>query len=727
MSDKQGRFNTFGGVFTPCTLTILGVIMYLRLGHVVGRAGIVYSLGIVAASTAITFITTLSLAAIATNTRVKGGGAYYLISRSLGVEFGGAIGIVFYVAQAVSVALYVIGFSEALFGTFPIPPHLFVYVASAVNAIVFVCVFIGAGWTIRVQYVILSVLGLSLVSFFVGVFRSADIALAQSNMAPRFVGTENLYTMFALFFPAVTGIMAGANMSGDLKDPAKSIPAGTLWAILVTSIVYVAMVAGLGLSRSAGDLLGPTMVVRDVSWMPSLVTAGVFAATVSSALGSMMGAPRILQAFAKDNVFKWLNVFAAGSGSSNEPRVAIVFTWIVAQLFVFAGDLDAIAPVITMAFMITYGTINLATFYEGVTRNPSYRPRFPYCHWSISLLGALGCLVVMFLIAPVWAVVSIAGMVGIHGYIKSQEVRARWGDLRSGLLFERARRNLLKLEEFGNHPKNWRPVILALSGEAWSRSYLAVYGHWFTGGSGVLSLGQVISGSVENRVERRAQQEEILRSFIRDEELEAFPAVVVDSTLPEGISSLAQSHGIGLLRPNTVLLGWPHDTERLESLWASLNTIARLRLNIVCLSFHEEPDDSWEVPTGFIDVWWRGRQNGDLMLLLAYLLTKNPGWRGHTIRLLRVIQNNAGREEVVGHMNELIKHARIPATPEVVVADDVPKAMRDTSRNSAIVFIGFEVPEKGDELAFYQRMEQLAGGLPRVVYVDSIGEISLEA
>lgn len=723
----DGKFGTLGGVFAPCTLTILGVIMYLRLGHVVGRSGILWAVGIVLASTAITFLTTLSLSAIATNTRVRGGGAYYLISRSLGVEFGGAIGIVFYIAQAVSVAMYVIGFSEAVEATFPFPPGSAIYIGSVVNAAVFLCVLIGAGWTIRVQYVILGVLGVSLLSFFSGALTAFDPALARENLFSRFDANEDLYTMFALFFPAVTGIMAGANMSGDLRDPAKSIPQGTFAAIGVTLIVYLCMAVVLGCVRSSSALLENSMIVRDVALVPSLITAGIFAATLSSALGSMMGAPRILQAFARDNIFRNLKVFGRGSGKNNEPRIAMVLTWAISQVCIVAGDLNTVAPVITMAFMITYGTLNLATFYEAVTRNPSYRPRFPYSHWTTSLMGALGCLVVMFLLAPVWAAISIACMIAIHGYIKSREVTARWGDLKSGLLFERARRNLLKLEEKENHPKNWRPVVLAMSGEAWSRPYLAVYGHWFAGGTGVLSLGQVIEGNVGNRLERRINQEHILRDFIRTEELLAFPAVVVAPSLPDGIASLVQCHGIGLIRPNTVLLGWPRDTDRLEVLWSMLNTLAQLHQNIVCLHFKTEVANAWIPPRGSIDVWWRGNENGELMLLLAYLLTKTDEWRDRSIRLLRVIQNEAGKTEVTAHLNELIVAARIRATPLAVVASNVAEAITRTSQKAALVFLGFQVPEKGDELAFYNRMEQLTHGLPRVVFVDSAGGMTLES
>lgn len=226
------------------------------------------------------------------------------------------------------------------------------------------------------------------------------------------------------------------------------------------------------------------------------------------------------------------------------------------------ADLNAIAPIITVAFMMTYGLLNLATFYEAITQNPSYRPQFRWCHWTTSLLGAVGCLAVMFLIDTWLASISIALMGLLYWHISRREVEARWGDVQSGLLFERARRSLLKLELELHHPKNWRPIILALSGRGWSRVYLAMYGHWFTTGRGILSLGQVIQGEVDDWLARRINQENILYSFIHEHELQAFPAVVVAPSLADGIESLVQCHGLGSLRPNMVLLGWPGDPER---------------------------------------------------------------------------------------------------------------------------------------------------------------------
>jgi amino acid transporter len=724
---QRGRFGTFGGVFTPCTLTILGVIMFLRFGFVVGQSGILYALGIVLVAKIITLLTALSLSAIATNTRVEGGGAYYLISRSLGVEFGGAIGVLFFLAQSISVAMYVIGFAEAFAAVAPSGGLSLAAIATITNVGVLVCVFVGAGWAIKVQFVILGLLVASLISFYVGAIGDFSPQYMQANLAPHFSGGQSLFTMFALFFPAVTGIMAGANMSGDLKDPGRSIPWGTLAAIGFTALIYLSMAVLLGGARPSDELTADGMVVGAVSRWPLLVTLGVFAATLSSALGSMMGAPRILQAFARDNVFSSLRMFGVGSGPNNEPRRAIVVAFVIAQVCILLGDLNAIAPIVTMAFLVTYGLLNLATFYEAITKNPSYRPRFHWCHWSLSLLGAAGCLAVMFLIDWRWAAEAIVLVSLLHALIGRKEVEARWGDLQSGLLFERTRRNLLRLEDQLYHPKNWRPIMLAFSGSGWSRPHLAVYGHWFTTGQGILSLGQVIQGDVEDHLERRVNQERLLHAFIQEEDLEAFPAVVVAPYLSDGIEMLVQSHGLGALRPNTVLLGWPNDPDRGESFAATLRSVASLQRSIIAVRLADEPDNPREVSQGTLDVWRRGHKNGELMLLLAHLLTNNPEWRGRTIRLLRVVKNDAAQQEVVRHLNGLIESSRIRASAEVIVADDVRAAIQDTSRDAAVVFLGFDAPEEGAELLFFEGINSLAGDLACVVLVDSSGGMSLES
>ena len=719
-------FNTFGGVFTPCTLTILGVIMFLRFGYVVGNTGLIWALGILLTAKTITVLTTLSLSAIATNTRVQGGGAYFLISRSLGVEYGGAIGVVFYLAQAISVSMYVIGFTEAVVAlTGNLIP--FKIVATVTNGLVFACVYIGAGWTIRVQYLILVTLAVSLVSFFWGGAAAFDWETVAANIDTSLVSDESLFTMFALFFPAVTGIMAGANMSGDLKDPGKSIPTGTLWSIAVTATVYAAMALFLAGSRTATELVGDNMIVADIARWPALISVGVFAATLSSALGSMMGAPRILQALARDEIFPSLKVFGIGSGPNAEPRRAVIVTFLISTIFVITGDLNSVAPLITMAFMITYGTINLATFYEGITKNPSYRPTFRFSHWSTSLLGAIGCAAVMLMMNWQWALISAAVMAGIYVFLYRKQVTSRWGDLRSGLLFERTRKNLVKLERTLYHPKNWRPIILAMSGSGWNRPHLAILGHWLTSGHGILNLGQVIQGDVEDRVDRIINQEEILERFILEQDLEAFPNIVASPTIIEGIEYLVQCSGLGALRPNTLLLGWPNEEGKAEAMVASLRVIATLKRNIIMARLREGEPLLRSVPPGPIDVWWRGRQNGELMLLLAHLLKQNPEWRDRKIRLMRVVADEAARKDVIHHLTQLASDSRINVEAGVIVSDDPSHAITEQSRYSAMALLGFQMPDVGDEAKFYRNLERFTENIPRVLFVSSIGNMKLSS
>lgn len=723
-------FGMFGGVFTPCTLTILGVIMFLRFGYVVGNAGFVWALVILLSAKVITTLTTLSLSAVATNTKVQGGGAYFLISRSLGAEFGGAIGIVFFLAQAISVSMYVIGFTEVLHAMIG-DAIGFKLLALMTNAVVFACVYIGAGWTIKVQYFILATLVLSLFSFFLGGVEQFQWNHFAENWNSHYlvedgVQKESLFTMFALFFPAVTGIMAGANMSGDLRNPSRSIPAGTLWAIVATAIVYAVMAIFLAGCRPAETLIADYEVVGSIARWPVLITAGVFAATLSSALGSMMGAPRILQALAKDKIFPRLKLFGAGSGENNEPRRAVILTFLISSLCIIAADLNTIAPLITMAFMITYGTINIATFYEGITKNPSYRPTFRYSHWITSLLGAIGCITVMLLMNPLWAVLSGLIMVGIYFFIYRKQVESQFGDLSSGLLFERTRKNLLKLERTLYHPKNWRPIILTMSGGGSNRLNLSMFGYWLTRGNGILNIGQVISGNVEELTDRISNQEQLLEKFIVDEDLDAFPNIVAAPNLSDGIEYLVQCSGLGALRPNTLLIGWPGEIEKAAPLVSTLRTVQRLRRNVVIARL-EPTEEPKTVPKGTIDVWWRGRKNGELMLLFAHLLKKNPKWRNRKIRLMRVVSSEEAKTEVLKHLNGLADESRIEIDAEVFVSDQPHHVIGKKSKDSAVTILGFELPESGKEDKFFVQIERLVERLPRVLLVSSIGNVKLES
>jgi len=727
-AEKGYSFGTFGGVFTPSLLTILGVIMFLRFSTVVGYAGLWNALLILAAAKVITLVTGLSISSISTNMRVKGGGAYYLISRSLGPEFGGVIAIFFFVAQAVAVALYVVGFTKAVFSAFPGISLSFLEVGTLTNIAVFLCVYIGAGWTIRVQYVILAVLFLSILSFFIGAGTGFSPDVLRTNLTPAWAADYSWLAVFALFFPAVTGIMAGVNMSGDLKQPSRSIPNGTFAAIGVSALIYAGIAFLLAASVPRAELLGDGFVMEERAFSGALIYAGVFAATLSSALGSMMGAPRILQAFARDDIFRGLRGFGRSSGPAGDPRRAIILTFLISQAGVFAGDLDTIAPVITMFFLMTYGAVNLACFYESITRNPSFRPTFRLNHWSVALLGALGCLGVMFLIDALWALAAMVLAGAIYFLIARAEIMVKWGDLGSGLAYQRARNALLRLEAARYHPKNWRPSILALSGGAYNRIHLADYACWLTEDNGIVSIGQIIRGDLDDLVSRQREAEGLLRKFIRDENLDAFPVVVVGENIHAAVQGLLQCHGLGGLRPNTLLLGWSQDPERTGIFAGMLSLTKRMGRSIVVVACKEkDKEERAAVPEGAINVWWTNERNGGLMLMLAYLLSRNPEWRNRPIRILRPVPPKADADNVAKEMREMLALARIDAELEIMPTESPLEAVREAMMPSAVLFAGFEPPDEdpvGVWMGFLRQTVDLPGD---VLLVYNAGDVSLQA
>ncbi|MBI9080445.1 MAG: amino acid permease [Pseudodesulfovibrio sp.] len=719
--NNKNKFGTFEGVFTPCTLTILGVIMFLRLGNVVGESGFINAIIILAAAKVITILTTISLSAISTNTRVKGGGAYFMISRSLGVEFGTAIGCFFFLAQAISVSMYVIGFTEAFMATFNNIPLSFVTVATVLNIITFIFVFIGAGWTIKFQFGILAILVLSIGSFFMGTAPLFSMETLMANAAPAYTEHSSFFIIFALFFPAVTGIMAGANMSGDLRDPARSIPAGTFSSITITGIIYFVMILLLAGANTQQALITDNMIIRSNALYPALIPLGIFSATLSSALGSMMGAPRILQSLAKDKIFSWLKPFA--STSNGEPRNATIATFAISQGAILAGNLNSIAPVITMFFMLTYGTLNLACFYEAYSRNPSFRPSFRYYSWGTGLLGCISCMGVMFLINTLWAVISIVCMGLLFWFISRAEIVARWGDVSSGLALERARKALLNLEKERYHPKNWRPIILGLSTRSWKSNNLSQFGHWLAAGRGILSLGQIIYGDIENKMTRRESAERLLRKFIADEELEAFPVVIVYEDLEDGLKALLQCHGIGGLRPNTLLIGFREAMDDPRDYTLAITHAIALEKNIVCIR-QDKNAKPWETTGDSINILWEGMQDGILMLIFAHLITQNDEWRHHELMILMPTTPQTDRNGMKEKMHTILNIVRVEA--RIVFIEESESVASCCAGLQGLTIRSMPRPSGSPE-EYVNHLKELTEDLGNTIFIASAGDVTVES
>ena len=717
-SQAQKRFGTFSGVFTPSILTIIGVILFLRTGFVVGNAGIINGIFIIILAEIIVLLTALSISAIATNTEVKVGGAYFLISRSLGPEFGGSIGLVLYLSQAISVSFYIVGFTEAFKVTFSgldLSPRV---ISTIICILLFTIVFIGAGWPIKAQFFILAALGVSLISFIIGAGLKFNPDIFQANMTSGYAEGYSFFTVFAIFFPAVTGILAGVNMSGDLKDPGKNIPRGVLTAIFSGMIVYIGFSLLLGGNFTRDVLINDSTVMRLRSIIPFALWVGVFAATLSSAIGSFMGAPRVLQALGGDEIFGMLRIFSRGSGKTNEPRISIILTFLLAEAAILLGDLNFIAPIITMFFLITYGILNFATLYETLAGNPSYRPRFTFYHWSTALAGTLGCLAIMALIDIVYAVVSLFLLFGIYKYVERQTVKATWGDAKAGFLFSRIRQSLLRLEKSTPHLKNWRPGILVMSGNPNQRLNLIQLASTLEGGKGLILLGNVIEGNLDEMIAKKKKQEEILNTFIEENQLAAFFEVIVAEDFSSGFVALIQSAGVGKLKPNTVMFGLSYDPKRYQMFGNHLRLTYLLGKNIIIV---KPQNEETQPKKRCIDIWWRGQENGALMTLFSHLVLLSPDWRDCKIRIIRLVRSESEKEDALMSQNDLIYRARIDAEPKIFVSSEsFSQVLKRVSGDSSLVFLGLNIPKSGEDENFFAELSTMLNEMPTVVLVKSL-------
>jgi len=679
--------NTFGGVFVPNVLTILGVILFLRSGWVVGTAGLKGALLILLVANCITLLTSLSLSAVATNTKVGAGGAYFLISRSLGLEVGGSVGVPLFFAQAISVAFYFVGFAESL--KFVAPEIDARLVATISLGVFFVIAWLGANLAVKTQYVILTMLAISLVSFFAGY---SPVAQPSTSWAPAYGQEHTIWTVFAIFFPAATGIMSGVSMSGDLRDPSKSIPRGTIAAVLITFVVYFAQMIWLSLNAERSELIANNLVMCKIARFPILIFFGLWAATLSSGLASLVAAPRTLRALANDGVMP--RKLARGLGRSAEPRIALIASAIIAEVCILVGDLNWIAPIITMFFLTTYGTINLVAGLERLVSNPSYRPTFKV-HWLPSLLGGLGCACVMFLI-NVWATVAAVIVIfAIYVYLTHIRFQTTWGDMRSGLWFAITRFALLRFESSRQHVRNWRPVLLVLAGNPKARLKLLEFARWIEADRGLLFLAQIITGEWAKLLTHQKGVKESMNNLIRESRLSAVAQTVIADDFEHGVATLLQVTGLGQFQPNTVLVGWSEDTVRQVGFARAVRRILELQRNLVVYE-EAEPDQPLEL---FIDVWWYAKDNGSLMLTLAHLLKSSPRWRNHQIRVLRIITDPAGIQAAHAGTREMIADFRVETKVEIIVSQDAPlDVIARTSERSEICFAGIAVGSLAEDV-----------------------------
>ncbi|XP_069047202.1 solute carrier family 12 member 7 isoform X2 [Lepisosteus oculatus] len=802
---KSPQMGTFIGVYLPCMQNILGVILFLRLTWIVGTAGILESFAIVFMCCACTMLTAISMSAIATNGVVPAGGSYYMISRSLGPEFGGAVGLCFYLGTTFAGSMYILGTIEILL-TYIVPSaavfkaeekeyetvamlnNMRVYGTCCIILMALV-VFVGVKYVNKLALVFLACVVLSILAIYAGVIKTAfdppdfpicllgNRTLARHNFdkcaktdivnnetittklwnlfcnSPFLNATcdeyfvmnnvteiqgipglgshviiDNLWsdygpqtmlvekknqpsvpavdvssnanlpyvsndiaTFFTLlvgiYFPSVTGIMAGSNRSGDLRDAQKSIPIGTIMAIATTSFIYIscvllfgACIEGVVLRDKFGDSVSGNLVIGTLSWpSPWVIVIGSFFSTCGAGLQSLTGAPRLLQAIARDGIVPFLQVFGHGK-ANGEPTWALLLTAGICEIGILIASLDNVAPILSMFFLMCYLFVNLACAVQTLLRTPNWRPRFKFYHWTLSFLGMSLCLALMFICSWYYALMAMMIAGCIYKYIEYRGAEKEWGDGIRGLSLNAARYALIKLEEAPPHTKNWRPQLLVLLNLDLDHSVkhprLLSFTTQLKAGKGLTIVASVLEGSYLAKKPEAKRADQAIKSTMSAEKTKGFCHVVVSSNLRDGFSHLIQSAGLGGMKHNTVLMAWPHSWKQDDNSLSWRNFIDTVRETtaahqalLVAKNIDSFPSNQERFSEGTIDVWWIVHDGG-LLMLLPFLLRQHKVWRKCKMRIFTVAQMNDNSIQMKKDLQMFLYHLRLDAEVEVVEMHD---------------------------------------------------------
>lgn len=649
---KSNKFGAFGGVFTPSILTILGVIMYMRLPMIIGEAGLWATLGIIVVAHIISITTGLSVSSIATDKKVKAGGTYYIISRSLGLPIGGTLGLALFVGLSFSVSLYLIGFAESFLGFwgFPVNIQNIRIAGSIILLTVTIITFISTSLAIKAQYLIMTAIFLSLLSIFFG---SHEYAPAE----PHFFSsgsTISLMVLFGIFFPAVTGFEAGVSMSGDLKDPKKSIPMGTIAAIAVGLVVYVFLIFFFSYTVDGAVLANDPNVLLNISLVPELVVAGIWGATLSSALGSILAAPRILQATAIDKITP--KFFARGTKSANEPRNAILVTFLIAQAGILIGDLEVIARIVSIFFITTYGFLNISAAFEAST-SADFRPSFRIPVW-VSLIGAAACILVMIqldFLALVGATI-ILGLLFL--FLKRRQLSLEGGDAWSSVWASLVKTGIQRLNKSQVQARNWRPNIIMFSGGESDRPHLVTLGNSLTG-----NLGMVTGFDLEVIKDHKLLKKHRRKTRIVDHKEIIFYEHLCQDVY-SGMDEIVRVYGFTGVEPNTVFMGWAKKEERKEQFEHLIRIFEKNNISSIFLN-HDSKRGFGDCKT--IDFWWEGDdRNLAFAINIIRHLTSSPDWKDAKVRILIVINHKAFIEKAYLTLHDIVKRYRINLEVKVI-------------------------------------------------------------
>jgi amino acid transporter len=725
--ENNQRLRTFSTapVFFTAISTILGAILFLRFGYAVGTLGYLGVLFIIIIGHMVTIPTALAISEISTNQKVEGGGEYFIISRSFGLNIGATIGISLFLSQAISVAFYVIAFTEAFEPVFnwisdsygvSLPRQAVSLPAMAILSVLILTR--GANMGVKALYVIVGILFLAIFMFFFG---GTDYVPSKNSalLFFEFRNTSDFFIVFAIVFPAFTGMTAGVGLSGDLKNPAKSIPLGTISATLIGMVLYLLITWKLTSSASPEDLVNEQLIMSRIAvlgWL--IIPLGLAASTISSAIGSVMVAPRTLQALASDHAFpnkSFNQLLSKGKGVTLEPFNSSVVTCIIAFIFVALGDVNVVARIISMFFMVTYGSLCLISFLYHFGSDPSYRPTFR-SRWYISLLGFLMCLWLMFKMDTLYAVIAILSMVGLYNLIGYYNKGRRGLQfIFQGVLFQINRSIQIYLQKAGivRIKQEWRPSIVCVSSYSFQREEAFYLLDWISYKYGFATYIHLIEGYFS-----KASHDEAIQTLGKliskygSMKSNVYIDTLISPSYTSALAQIVQLPGISGMENNMILFEFNKDNP--ENLGRIVENIDLVRAGLYDVAILASSYKRIRYENG-LHIWIKSTDydNASLMILLGYIINGHPLWHKSKISIFSIVK----REEAESSRNnlvEMMKSGRIPISEkniEIILHDEnvsVKSIIHQRSSDAGLTMLGFHsdrVKHDGEEIfKGYERM-----------------------
>jgi amino acid transporter len=701
---SKANFGTLP-VFMTTIATILGAILFLRFGYSVGQVGLLGTLGIIAISHMVTLPTAMAVSEIATNQKVEGGGLYYIISRSFGINIGAAIGVTLYLAQAIGVAFYIIACAEAFTPVFDFLNTNYGYhladkriVSIPLTVMLGVLMLTkGADLGIKALYGVVTILFISIGMFFFGTTEYQEIN--PLHLTNKILDGDNFFYVFAIIFPAFTGMAAGVGLSGDLKDPKKSIPRGTIWATLAGMVIYIAAAFKLSLSASPEDLANNQFIMSDIAIWGPIIPIGLVCATLSSALGSIMVAPRTLQALAGDSVFgipalnQWLG---KESGISKEPRNGIIITTALAFFFVAIGNVDFVAEIISMFFMVSYGAICVISFFHHFAADPSYRPAFK-SKWYFSLVGALMCFYLMFSMNAAYAIGSLTIMVLIYMLIsRVNEDKNGLAKIFQGVIFQLSRKMQIFLQNADKDEEGWRPSVICISKNAFKRTADFDMLRWMSHSYGFGMYIHFINQYLSRDTNKKARQD-LLNLIETSVELDSnvYLDTMISPSYTTAIAQAVQLPSISGKEGNMFLFEYSRlSGDDTNDIIENIPLVRSVDFDICVLSSSERGFGY----KGEIHIWINQSdyENANLMILMSYIIMGHPEWEKAEIKIFAIFPE-VSMAEKKADLLELTQSGRLPIQAnniKVIPQSDDKNHKEIISENSKfadLTIIGFRL------------------------------------